>query len=58
MNITLQQFNAYRKVQFGGRFNMLHPNARIISGLPRDIYFYIIQNYEALQKQFGEYKND
>lgn len=57
-NITLKQFNAYRAVQFGGRFNMMSPQARIMTGLPRDIYLEILQNYEALEKKYGDYSFD
>jgi hypothetical protein len=55
MHITLEQFNAYRKVQFGGRFNMFSREAIVLSGLPKDVYFEILQTYETLQTRYGKY---
>jgi hypothetical protein len=57
-NITLEQFNAFRAVQFSGSFNMMSSQARIVSGLPKDIYMMIIQNYEELQERYGEYNEN
>ena len=54
-NITLEQFNAFRAVQFGGRFNMMSSQARIASGLSKDIYMTILQNYDELQERYGDY---
>lgn len=57
-NITLEQFNAFRAVQTGGSFNMMSPQARIATGLPKDIYFEILQNYEALEAKYGKYSGN
>jgi len=57
-NITLEQFNAFRAVQFGGSFNMMSPQARLASGLSKDIYMTIIQNYDELQEKYGEYNEN
>ena len=57
-NITLEQFNAFRAVQFGGSFNMMSPQARAATGLRKDVYFEILQNYEALEAKYGKYSAD
>jgi hypothetical protein len=57
-NITLEQFNAFRAVQFGGSFNMMSPQARAASGLSKDIYMAILQNYDELQERYGDYNED
>jgi hypothetical protein len=57
-NITLEQFNAFRAVQFGGSFNMMSPQARAATGLSKDVYFEILQNYEALEAKYGKYSAD
>lgn len=57
-NITLQQFNAFRAVQFSGSFNMMSPQARAASGLSKDIYISILQNYNELQERYGNYNEN
>jgi hypothetical protein len=54
-NITLEQFNAFRAVQFSGSFNMMSPQARAASGLSKDIYMTILQSYDELQERYGDY---
>lgn len=54
LGITKAEFDAYRKVQFKGRFNMVMEassamrSARLDSGT----YWFIVNNYEALQNAF------
>lgn len=57
-NITLEQFNAFRAVQFGGSYNMMSSQARVASGLSKDVYMTIIQNYEELQERYGDYNEN
>lgn len=57
-NITLQQFNAFRAVQFSGSFNMMSPQAQAVSGLSKDIYISILQNYNELQERYGNYNEN
>ena len=57
-NITLEQFNEFRRVQFGGSFNMMSSQARIASGLSKDIYMMILQNYDELQERYGDYNEN
>lgn len=56
MNITKKEWNAYRKVQIGGQFNMLMPQARQSSGLDQETYSYIISNYNMLADKFEKSK--
>jgi hypothetical protein len=43
--ITKEQFMDYERVRKEGRFNMLDPNARMLSGLPQAEYSEIMWNY-------------
>jgi hypothetical protein len=47
----LKDFKAYRKVQMGGRWNMFDPQARRATGLERDEYLFVMENYSELQKE-------
>lgn len=59
MGITYAEWKAYRKVQNGGRYNMIMEahkamrSARLDSGA----YWFIINNYDALQKAFEGKEN-
>jgi hypothetical protein len=51
MDFTKDQINdwlAYEKVRAGGRYNMLDPQARIVAGLTKDEYLFVIEHYEEL----------
>lgn len=51
MKFTPQQimnWRAYELVRRGGRFNMFDPNARVVSGLSKEDYGFVMSNYEAL----------
>lgn len=56
--ITESEFNAYRKVQHCGRFNMATEcnDAALAAGLCIDTYMSIIFNYSELEKKFGAYR--
>jgi hypothetical protein len=54
--ITKEQFDKFRNVQYGGKFNMYDPNARLMSGLDQSTYFDIMKKYEELQKLYGPYE--
>lgn len=47
-DITEDDFRSYEKVRKCGRWNMFDPAARRATGLERDTYIGIIQNYEEL----------
>ena len=50
--ITKKQWKAYKRVQEGGLYNMLTPDAVRDSGLDKDIYFSIIKHYSELEEKF------
>ena len=45
----LKDFRTYVNVQKRGRYNMLDPRARAATGLERDRYMFVIENYDWLQ---------
>ena len=51
--ISLDDFLAYRDVQMMGNYNMFDPNARLATGLERNIYVGIISNYQALADKYS-----
>ena len=50
--ITIEQWDSYRRVQDSGLVNMLTPQAREMTGLEKDTYFVIIDNYSKLRNKF------
>ena len=52
-DITRSDWEAYRRVQSVGLYNMLSPDAVRLSGLDRDTYFEIVKNYKKYEKKFG-----
>lgn len=52
--IQMLQFAAYEKVRSRGRYNMFDPAAMKSSGLDRDQYLFVMENFEALQAQSKE----
>lgn len=48
----MQDFAAYEEVRVEGRFNMLDPRARSLTGLSRDDYVFVMENYHELSLQF------
>lgn len=41
-------FKVYEKVRERGSFNMFDPNARISTGLTKERYAFVMDNYEGL----------
>lgn len=52
MKITKNEFNAYEGVRVYGKWNMFSPEARLASGLDKDTYISIMQNYSDLNHKF------
>lgn len=52
--ITKAQFNAYRRVQKSGNYNMFSPEAMISSGLDKGTYLQIMEDYDKLEQKYGE----
>lgn len=50
----IKNFRAYVKVQRSNRYNMITPQARRATGLERDDYVFVMENYEALEAQAAE----
>jgi len=48
--VTKEEFKKYCEIEKSGVFNMLSPQARQMVGLPQEKYFYILKNYEELEK--------
>ncbi len=49
-NQQLQNFKKYVRVQMGGRYNMFDPRARAATGMDKDEYIFVMENYDALKK--------
>lgn len=45
----LRHFERYERVRQGGRFNMFDPRARQLTGLDREEYLYVLENYSSLK---------
>jgi len=50
--ITKSDWEAYRTVQDSGLYNMLSPDAIRESGLDKDTYFDIVENYDTYYEKF------
>jgi len=50
---TRSEFGKYVSVQRQGRYNMLDPRARLLTGLSKEIYSYIISHYEELEREYS-----
>ena len=48
-NQQLQNFKKYVRVQMGGRYNMFDPRARAATGMDKDEYIFVMENYSALK---------
>lgn len=55
MSVTKEQFAAYRRVQEGGQFNMILPQAREATGLSEETYREILLNYSVY---FDKYEKE
>ena len=47
----IENWKEYEAVRVEGRFNMLDPNARALTGLTRDEYRYCLTHYTTLKAQ-------
>ena len=54
--VTKEQFQAYKRVQNSGNYNMFTPDAIMATGLDKTTYFEIIDKYEKYREQFKEGK--
>tara|TARA_B100000123_G_C25706012_1_gene417620 strand:- start:362 stop:532 length:171 start_codon:yes stop_codon:yes gene_type:complete len=52
MEITKEMFNSYKRVQNSGVYNMFTPDAVLATGLDKETYFKIIENYEELSEKY------
>ena len=48
-----QKFLAYERVRREGRFNMFDPNARMLTGLSKEDYIWVMNNYSELNAKYG-----
>jgi hypothetical protein len=51
---TLEQMMAFRsfvKVQKSGRYNMFDPRARQATGLSKEAFCFVMDNYDAMEEQ-------
>lgn len=56
MEITRDQFEAYREVQMSGVTNMFAlSTVSELSGLSKDECFEIMSNYAGLEEKYGEF---
>ncbi len=49
-NQQLQNFKKYVRVQMSGRYNMFDSRARAATGMDKDEYIFVMENYDALKK--------
>ena len=52
MEITKEQFEEYEKVRQSGVFNMLDPDARLLTSLSKGEWIEIITNYNKYSKLY------
>ena len=52
MKATKEQYKAYRRVQDSGAFNMFTPDAILSTGLDKETYFDIIENYDEYTEKY------
>mgnify|MGYP003149123786 CR=1 FL=1 len=52
MKATKEQFQAYRRVQDSGAFNMYTPDAILSTGLDKETYFDIIKHYSEYSEKY------
>ena len=57
-DILRSEWEEYRRVQDSGLYNMFSPDAIRDSGLDRDTYLAIMDNYEALYEKFEGGKDE
>ena len=57
-DITRYEWECYIKVQKGGLYNMLSPEAIRMSGLDKNTYFEIVENYDTYYEKFEGGKDE
>ena len=50
--VTREDFEAFEEVREEGMYNMMSPNAILMSGLDKSTYLEILQNYSELKEKF------
>tara|TARA_R110002020_G_scaffold186295_2_gene384317 strand:+ start:625 stop:810 length:186 start_codon:yes stop_codon:yes gene_type:complete len=53
IDITKDKFDEYEKIRQEGRYNMFDPQARALSNLSRGEWVTIMQDYDKLNKAWG-----
>lgn len=51
-DISEEEFERYEDTRRRGRFNMFDSNARLLTGLSKEIYFGVMEHYTALSEKF------
>tara|TARA_R100001230_G_C5561661_1_gene86065 strand:+ start:38 stop:208 length:171 start_codon:yes stop_codon:yes gene_type:complete len=52
MKATKEQFKSYTRVQTSGVYNMFSPDAILATGLDKETYFDIIENYDKYTEKY------
>ena len=52
MKANKKQFKSYRRVQNSGVYNMFSPDAILATGLDKETYFDIIENYDDYTEKY------
>tara|TARA_R100001594_G_scaffold77050_2_gene111691 strand:+ start:840 stop:1016 length:177 start_codon:yes stop_codon:yes gene_type:complete len=52
LKVSAEQFEEYREIQESGMYNMIDPQARMMTSLDKEEWIYILQNYEILLKTY------
>ena len=52
MKASKEQFQAYTRVQKRGVYNMFSPDAILATGLDKETYFDIIENYDDYTEKY------
>ena len=50
--VTKEDFEAFEEVREEGMYNMMSPNAILMSGLDKSTYLEILSNYYDLKEKF------
>ena len=53
MEVTKEQFQAFVTIQTSGAYSMFDPRARAATGLSKDKFFKIIEEYDELEDKYG-----
>lgn len=47
-----QKFLTYERVRREGKYNMFDPNARMLTGLSKEDYIWVMNNYSELNAKY------